>query len=163
MVFLDNNRTETNTTNLTILNKNAGARMPRYGEVLISEQYALEHNYKIGDQIKVESSNLTITGYATDAYSFFPSTDPDFPIPQSKLGAVIYAGSQTIRNILSRTSETKSNKTSKGYEMSFLRRNKNFNIRTSKNLFNAFQMNDVARIYDSVVAQKSNGQTEFNT
>lgn len=163
MVFLDNNRTETNTTNLTILNKNAGARMPRYGEVLISEQYALEHNYKIGDQIKVESSNLTITGYATDAYSFFPSTDPDFPIPQSKLGAVIYAGSQTIRNILSRTSETKSNKTSKGYEMSFLRRNKNFNIRNSKNLFNAFQMNDVARIYDSVVAQKSNGQTEFNT
>ncbi|AJM71793.1 ABC transporter permease [Mycoplasma yeatsii] len=163
MVFLDDNRTESNTTNLTILNKNAGARMPRYGEVLISEQYALEHNYKIGDQIKVESANLTITGYATDTYSFFPSTDPDFPIPQSKLGAVIYAGSQTIKNILSGTSTTKSNETSKGYEMSFLRRNKNFNIETSKNLFNAFQLNDVTRIYDSVVSQQSKGKTQFNT
>ncbi|UWD35345.1 FtsX-like permease family protein [Mycoplasma cottewii] len=163
MVFLDNNRTESNTTNLTILNKNAGARMPRYGEILISEQYALEHNYKIGDQIKVDSANVTITGYATDTYSFFPSTDPDFPIPQSKLGAVIYAGSSTIHNILSGTSETKSNETSKAYEMSFLRRNKDFNIKTSKNLFNALQMNDSTRIYDSVIAQKNKGETEFNT
>ncbi|AGJ90839.1 FtsX-like permease family protein [Mycoplasma putrefaciens] len=159
MIFLEDN----NTTNLTILNANAGGRMPGFGEILISEQYALANNINIGDQIKIDSTFVIVTGYATDTYSFFPTTDPDFPIPQANLGAIIYASGQTIFNILSGTSQTKSNDSSKGYTMFFLRKNANYDKNKSIKMFNAYQMNDLSKIYQSVSIQKNNFSTDLST
>lgn len=139
------------TTNLTILNKNQGARSPSKGEALISEQFARAHKLKLGQQIIVDGALLTITGFATDTYSFFPTTDPDFPIPQSELGAILYVTRSTINDILGATSQSNTNRVSKGYLSFFLRKRQS---NASINLFNSYQMNDISKLYDSIKYQK---------
>ncbi|PTD31331.1 ABC transporter permease [Mycoplasma leachii] len=139
------------TTNLTILNKNQGARLPTKSEALISEQFARAHKLKLGQQIIVDGALLSIVGFATDAYSFFPTTDPDFPIPQSGLGAILYVNKSTIKDILSSTSQSNTNRVSKGYLSFFL--TKKYST-ASIDMFNAYQMNDISKLYDSINYQK---------
>ncbi|UKS54157.1 ABC transporter permease [Mycoplasma feriruminatoris] len=147
LVVLNNDHT----TNLTILNKNQGARSPSKGEALISEQFARSHNLKLGQQIIVDGSLLTIVGFATDTYSFFPTTDPDFPIPQSQLGAILYVSRSTLKDLLGATSQSNTNRISKGY-LSFFLRKKQANA--SIDMFNAYQLNDVSKLYDFIKYQK---------
>ncbi|ABC01140.1 membrane protein, putative [Mycoplasma capricolum subsp. capricolum ATCC 27343] len=139
------------TTNLTILNKNQGARLPTKSEALISEQFARAHKLKLGQQIIVDGALLSIVGFATDAYSFFPTTDPDFPIPQSELGAILYVYKSTIKDILSSTSQSNTNRVSKGYLSFFLTKK---HSTASIDMFNAYQMNDISKLYDSIKYQK---------
>ncbi|WP_434324949.1 ABC transporter permease [Mycoplasma capricolum] len=139
------------TTNLTILNKNQGARLPTKSEALISEQFARAHKLKLGQQIIVDGALLSIVGFATDAYSFFPTTDPDFPIPQSGLGAILYVNKSTIKDILSSTSQSNTNRVSKGYLSFFLTKK---HSTASIDMFNAYQMNDISKLYDSIKYQK---------
>ncbi|QIN42451.1 ABC transporter permease [Mycoplasma capricolum subsp. capripneumoniae] len=142
---------DNHTTNLTILNKNQGARSPTKSEALISEQFARAHKLKLGQQIIVDSALLSIVGFATDAYSFFPTTDPDFPIPQSGLGAILYVNKSTIKDILSSTSQSNTNRVSKGYLSFFLTKKHSI---ASIDMFNAYQMNDISKLYDSIKYQK---------
>ncbi|ATZ17373.1 ABC transporter permease [Williamsoniiplasma luminosum] len=78
--------------NFTLLN---GTAPNAIGEITISEQFAKANHVLVGDYIYVGQAYLQVTGFATDAFSYFPAADPSFPMPQPKTEAIIYASADT--------------------------------------------------------------------
>ncbi|WP_026389756.1 FtsX-like permease family protein [[Acholeplasma] multilocale] len=99
---------EKDDANFTILT----GRMPTTkGEIAISEQYARAHHIPLGKTLRIADATFTVVALATDAFSYFPTADPDFPVPQTEVSAIIYGYRDTLRAISAGSSSSQADKT----------------------------------------------------
>ncbi|WFQ94804.1 ABC transporter permease [Mycoplasma feriruminatoris] len=90
--------TNKNFTNYIILD---GQVPTSASEITVSKQFAKANKIEIGDRLTLGNAKaLIVTGYAVDTYSFFPTSDPNVPLPKSDSGGLIYADFSTINQIL---------------------------------------------------------------
>ncbi|WP_031542917.1 ABC transporter permease [Mesoplasma photuris] len=121
-------------SNFTIIE----GRMPvNVNEIAISQQYAKAHKIDLGKKIKVGNAIFTIVAIATDAYSYFPQPDKDFPVPQPKVSAILYGKRDTLENMRTGTSSSEADRTVK-YSINFFLTSKSRDINVLENQINRF-------------------------
>ncbi|AUF83622.1 ABC transporter permease [Mesoplasma syrphidae] len=123
--------------NFTILD---GRNALNRGEILLSQQYARANKIKLNDHLRIGDALYKVVGFATDTYSYFPTADPDFPVPQTKTSAIIYAYRDTIRDLTSGISSGQSERSATQSFNFFLTGTEN-QYKTDVNKFLALQMN----------------------
>ncbi|AVN60178.1 hypothetical protein CG007_00845 [Mesoplasma entomophilum] len=78
----------------------AGLQAIQENEVVISQQYALKNNYKVGDKIKIGGKQFIISGFGSDALTYYPLVDPKMPIVDVKNSVIVYAPKYAINKIM---------------------------------------------------------------
>ncbi|AEM68908.1 ABC transporter permease [Mycoplasma putrefaciens] len=118
---------DTNFTNYAILN----GQLPRApSEITLSKQFARANKIKIGESIKLGfATGLIVTGYATDTYSFFPTSDPKVPLPKSSSGGLVYATRNTIREMLGAQDKGDNNDSSSIFNFFLFKKNSGASLR----------------------------------
>ncbi|WP_027063187.1 ABC transporter permease [Mesoplasma seiffertii] len=124
-------------TNFTILD---GRNALNRGEILLSQQYAKANKIKINDHLRIADALYKVVGFATDTYSYFPTADPDFPVPQTKTSAIIYAYRDTVRDLTNGVSSGQSDR-SATQSFNFFLTGIESPYKTDINRFLALQMN----------------------
>ncbi|EOA07580.1 Hypothetical protein, predicted transmembrane protein, predicted permease [Mycoplasma yeatsii 13926] len=136
--------TNTEFTNYEMLK---GEESSSPSEITVSKQFAKANKIKIGGNISLgQQSSLLITGYSTDTYSFFPTSDPKVPLPKSKSGGIVYAKRSTITNILGKQDKADNNDNTSMFNF-FLYKQKD-----ASNLNQVYldQFADSAKIYNNI-------------
>ncbi|ASZ09017.1 ABC transporter permease [Mesoplasma chauliocola] len=124
------------TTKLKVLNPDKGGRLPlNKGEILISEQFARANKISLFSDIKLGIQNLTISGFATDTFSYFPIVNDELPIPQPKNSAIIYGSAETLRSILVDSTSGQGEKINQSQFKRFIWLDDNSNINEYNRLF----------------------------
>ncbi|WP_434325865.1 ABC transporter permease [Mycoplasma leachii] len=120
-------------------------------EITISKQFAKANKIQIGDRLTLgNAKGLIVTGYAVDTYSFFPTSDPNVPLPKSDSGGLIYADFATINQILGDRNSATGNDQTSTFNFFLIKKNNSLNI---KNVF--FDHFSVAnRIRDNILAKQ---------
>jgi hypothetical protein len=95
---------------------------------------------KINDHLRIADALYKVVGFATDTYSYFPTADPDFPVPQTKTSAVIYAYRDTVRDLTNGISSGQSDRSST-QSFNFFLTGVESEYKTDVNKFLALQMN----------------------
>ncbi|WP_338983991.1 ABC transporter permease [Spiroplasma endosymbiont of Othius punctulatus] len=79
----------------------AGVDANSSNEIVISQQFALINNYSIGSKLKIGNTNFVISGFGSDALTYYPLGDPEIPISDVKNTVIVYAPKMVVRNIIS--------------------------------------------------------------
>ncbi|WP_027063087.1 ABC transporter permease [Mesoplasma seiffertii] len=90
---------DTSKTTFKILRGNAPMAL---NEIVISEQYARANDINVGDLIEIADGLFYVSGFAVDTYSFYPTADPDVPLPKSKTGAIVYTYEDTMKSLINK-------------------------------------------------------------
>lgn len=148
--------TNTDFTNYEML---TGEKSSSPSEITVSKQFAKANKIKIGGNISLgQQSSLLITGYSTDTYSFFPTSDPKVPLPKSKSGGIVYAKRSTISNILGKQDKADNNDNTSMFNF-FLYKQKD-----ASNLNQVYldQFADSSKIYNNIVEHSNPAQTFYS-
>ncbi len=127
-------------------------------EIAISPQFARKNHWTLGSSHSFYSSTFIVTAYATDPYSFMPSSSYNDPIPKITTSANIFMAN----NVLSTFNDD--NKLAQQYTNIFLT-SKNKNISPSKEIQNyySYLSNNISDVKNAIqYYQNNNYQYDSN-
>ncbi|WFQ94502.1 ABC transporter permease [Mycoplasma feriruminatoris] len=120
------NISDQNHTHYLVLNGNNSINA---SQVTISRQFAKANKIKIGSSLNLgQAVGLVVSGYAVDTYSFFPTSDPNVPLPKSDSGGLIYANNKTINQIIGQQTDPSNNDQTTIYNFFLIKKDKNANL-----------------------------------
>ncbi|WP_166508103.1 ABC transporter permease [Spiroplasma chinense] len=68
-------------------------------EMVINPQYANKNKIKIGQRLSVGGAEFTITGFASDPLTYYPVSDENTFLPNSRKSLILYADMEVINKI----------------------------------------------------------------
>ncbi|AVN58768.1 ABC transporter permease [Mesoplasma florum] len=83
----------------------AGLPVMHSSEIVISQQYAFKNGYSVGDKIKIGNSNFIISGFGSDALTYYPLVDPEVPLSDVSNSVIVYAPKYVINEIMKNGNE----------------------------------------------------------
>lgn len=136
--------------NFTILR---GTAPTAINEVAISQQFAQANKIKVGQYLAVGGTMVMVTGFAADAFTFFPNVDPDVPIPQPKTEAVIFGSKNTLKKIHRGNGNSSDGQNADPQMFSFFLTNNQkidqYDLTTKKDLFTSLQMDLAVQLWNN--------------
>ncbi|WP_167373314.1 ABC transporter permease [Mesoplasma tabanidae] len=83
----------------------AGLPVMQSNEIVISQQYAFKNGYSVGDAIKIGNSNFIISGFGSDALTYYPLVDPEIPLSDVANSVIVYAPKYIVEKVMKDGSE----------------------------------------------------------
>ncbi|ATQ35318.1 ABC transporter permease [Mesoplasma entomophilum] len=78
----------------------AGLGSMHSSEIVISQQYAFKNGYSVGDRIKIGNANFIISGFGSDALTYYPLADPEVPITDFANSVIVYAPKAIVEEVM---------------------------------------------------------------
>ncbi|MDP4040159.1 ABC transporter permease [Mycoplasma mycoides] len=120
------NISDQNHTNYLVLN---GNKPINASQITVSRQFAKANKIKIGSSLNLgQAVGLVVSGYAVDTYSFFPTSDPNVPLPKSDSGGLIYASDKTIDQIIGDQTDPSNNDQTTIYNFFLIKKQSDANL-----------------------------------
>ncbi|WP_434338396.1 ABC transporter permease [Mycoplasma capricolum] len=141
-------------TNYLVLNGNKSLNA---SQITISRQFAKANKIKIGSSINLgQAVGLIVSGYAVDTYSFFPTSDPNVPLPKSDSGGLVYASDKTINQIIGDQADPSNNDQTTIYNFFLIKKNNDANL---KNVY-LDHFSKANKIRENIKAYNSQNQAD---
>ncbi|ATZ17040.1 ABC transporter permease [Williamsoniiplasma luminosum] len=77
----------------------AGLEPMTASEIVISQQFALKNNIKIGQKLNIGKSQFIVSGFGSDSLSYYPITDLQLPTTDIQNSAIVYVNKETLNLI----------------------------------------------------------------